>query len=77
VQIGAVKIIYVAALEALRQKERQDETQLSPKLMIFSDFYPVMNANVLFFAGFKKNLTQFMTKGFSCWFFITLQTSLL
>jgi hypothetical protein len=34
VQVGAVKI-YVEALEALRQKERQDETQLSPKLTAF------------------------------------------
>jgi hypothetical protein len=29
VQLGAVKI-YVAALEALRKRERQDETQFTP-----------------------------------------------
>jgi hypothetical protein len=34
VQVGAVKI-YVAAVEALRKKERQDETQLPPKLLVF------------------------------------------
>jgi hypothetical protein len=35
VKVGAVKI-YVAAVEALRKKERQDvETQLPPKLMVF------------------------------------------
>jgi hypothetical protein len=31
VQVGAVKI-YVAAVEALRKKERQDETQLTTKI---------------------------------------------
>jgi hypothetical protein len=34
VQVGAVKI-YVAALEALRKKERQGETQEPSKLMVF------------------------------------------
>jgi hypothetical protein len=33
VQVGAVKIyIYVAAVEALRKKERQDETQVPTKI---------------------------------------------
>jgi hypothetical protein len=32
--VRAVKI-YVAAVEALRKEERQDETQLPPKLMVF------------------------------------------
>ncbi len=31
VQLGAVKI-YVAAVEALRKKERQDETQFTTKI---------------------------------------------
>jgi len=31
VQVGAVKI-YVAAVEALRKKERQDETQFTTKI---------------------------------------------
>jgi hypothetical protein len=34
VHVGAVKI-YVAAVEALRKKERQGETQEPSKLMIF------------------------------------------
>jgi NADH:ubiquinone oxidoreductase subunit 6 (subunit J) len=41
VQVGAVKTIYVAAMEALRKNERQDETEFTtPKkkkktLMVF------------------------------------------
>jgi hypothetical protein len=34
VQVGAAKI-YVAAVEALRKKERQGETQEPSKLMVF------------------------------------------
>jgi hypothetical protein len=34
VQVRAVKI-YVAAVEALRKKERQDETPFTTKLMVF------------------------------------------
>jgi hypothetical protein len=60
VQLGAVKI-YVAALEALRKKERQDETQFTTKIDGVSEFHPQLNANVLF-RGFFKNLTLFMTK---------------
>jgi hypothetical protein len=37
VQVRAVKI-YVAALEALGRKERQDETQFTPW---FSEFHPL------------------------------------
>jgi hypothetical protein len=51
VQKGAVKI-YLAAVEALRQKERQDETQSTTK---FDGFFflvsPSVNPNV-FFSGF-------------------------
>jgi hypothetical protein len=32
VQVGAVKKIYVAAAEALRRKERQDETQFTTEI---------------------------------------------
>jgi hypothetical protein len=36
VHVGAVKIYVAAAVEALRKKERQDETlSLPPKLMVF------------------------------------------
>jgi hypothetical protein len=47
VQVGAVKI-YVAAVEALRKKERQDETQFTTKIDGFLSFKPPLNANVLF-----------------------------
>jgi len=50
-QAGAVKI-YVAAVEALRKKERQDETELTIKINGCSQFQPPLNGNVLFFAGF-------------------------
>ncbi len=39
VQLGAVKI-YVAAVEALRKKERQDETQFTTKFDGFLSFIP-------------------------------------
>ncbi len=48
VQVGAVKI-YVAAMEALTKKERQDETQFTTKIDGFvQSFTPTpLNANVL------------------------------
>jgi len=39
VQLGAVKI-YVAAVEALRRTERQDETQFTTKIDDFLSFIP-------------------------------------
>jgi hypothetical protein len=39
VRIGEVEI-YVAAMEALRQKERQDETQFTTKIDGFLNFKP-------------------------------------
>jgi hypothetical protein len=39
VQFGAVKI-YVATVEALRKKERQDETQFPTKIDGFLSFIP-------------------------------------
>jgi hypothetical protein len=39
VQLGAVKI-YIAAVEALRKKERQDETQFTTKIDGFLSFIP-------------------------------------
>jgi len=61
VQLGAVKV-YVAAVEALRKKERQDETQFTTKIDGFLSFIPPLHANVLFFRFFFKNLTLCMTK---------------
>jgi hypothetical protein len=37
--------IYVAAVEALKIKDRQDETQFATKI---DGFHPPLNANVLF-----------------------------
>jgi hypothetical protein len=39
VELGAVKI-YVAAVEALRNKERQDETHFTTKIDGFLSFIP-------------------------------------
>jgi hypothetical protein len=50
--------IYVAAVEALRKKERQGETQETIKI---PEFHPPLNANVLF-CRFIFNLTLCMTK---------------
>jgi hypothetical protein len=52
-----VKIYATSVVEALRKKERQDETQFTfpPTLP------PLLNANVLICRVFE-NLTQFMTK---------------
>jgi hypothetical protein len=60
-QLGAVKI-YVTAVEALREKERQDKTQFTTKIDGFLNFTPLaLNANVLF-CRFFLNLTLCMTK---------------
>jgi hypothetical protein len=49
VQVGAVKIYVAAVEEALRKKERQDETQFTTKIDGFGpEFHPPLNANVLF-----------------------------
>jgi hypothetical protein len=52
--------MFVAAVEPLRAKERQVETQEPSKLMVFS-VYPPLSANVLF-CRFFLNLTRCMTK---------------
>jgi hypothetical protein len=63
-QVGAVKI-YVAAVEALRKKERQDETQFTTKIDVFLSLtppLPTLNADILFCCRFFLNLTLCMTK---------------
>jgi hypothetical protein len=40
--------IYVAAVEALRKKERQGETHETIKIDGFAEFHSPLNANVLF-----------------------------
>jgi hypothetical protein len=44
--------INVAALEALRKKERQDETQFTAKIDGFVSFIPHRIMLMYFFAGF-------------------------
>jgi hypothetical protein len=61
VQLGAVKI-YVAAVEALRQKERQDETQFTTKIDGFLSFIPRQILMFFFPSFFFFNLTLCMTK---------------
>jgi hypothetical protein len=34
-------VVQVAAVEALRKKERQDETQFTTKIDCFSEFHPL------------------------------------
>jgi hypothetical protein len=60
VEVRGVKI-YVAAVEALRKMERQDETQFITKIDGFLSFNPRWML-MYFFAGFSKNLTLCMTK---------------
>jgi hypothetical protein len=58
VQVGAVKI-YVAAVEALRKKEIQDETQFTTKIDGFLSFTPPCPPSwmlMYFFAGFFEEL---------------------
>jgi len=68
-----VKIYVAAAVEALRKKERQDDTQFTTKIDGFLQFHPSLNANVLF-CRFFLNLTLCMTKLrvlVLCFFYIT------
>jgi hypothetical protein len=47
VMLGVVKI-YIAAVEALKKKERHDETQFTTKIDGFLSFIPCWMLNVLF-----------------------------
>jgi nicotinamidase-related amidase len=77
VQLGAVKI-YVAAVEALRKKERQDgwrrwnPAKLYRQNWWFSEFHPPLNANVRF-CRFKKIIWPVLwpNSGFWCCVFLT------
>jgi hypothetical protein len=60
VQLGEVKICAVA-VEALRNKEGQDETQFTTKIDGFLSFIPRWMLMYIF-AGFFVNLTLCMTK---------------
>ncbi len=76
VQLGAVKI-YVAAVEALRKKERHAETQLTTKIDGFLSFHHLLNGNVLF-CRFLLNRTLCIPKsGLWCCVFLTLPITLI
>jgi hypothetical protein len=47
-----VKIYVAAAVEALKQKERQDETQFTTQIDGFYEFHAPLNAKVLFWRFF-------------------------
>jgi hypothetical protein len=79
VQVGAVKI-YVAAVEALRKKERQEmKLSLLPKLMGFFEFHPRLNAHVLFckFFWIPPWVWYDQTQGSRAVFFLPLRITLL
>jgi len=63
VLLGAVKI-YVAAVEALRKRGRQDETQFSlpQNNRWFSEFHPFSMLMYFFFSSFFLNLISCMSK---------------
>jgi hypothetical protein len=71
VQLGAVRI-YAAAVEALRKKERQDETQFATKIDGFLSFMPRWML-MYFFAGlfwispcvWTNSILQKLQKGLS------------
>ncbi len=70
VQLGAAKI-YVAAVEALRKKERQDETQFITNIDGFLSFIPPLNSNVLFWrAFFNSHPVYDQTQGSGAVFFL-------
>jgi hypothetical protein len=70
VQLEAVKL-YVAAVEALGKKERQDETQFATKIDGFPSFIPPWML-IYFFAGFflKSHPMNDRTQGCDVVFFL-------
>jgi hypothetical protein len=76
IQLGGVKI-YVAAVEALRKKERQDETQFTTKIDGFLSFIPRWML-MYFFAGFLLiSPCVWPNSGFWCCVFLTLRITLI
>ncbi len=76
VQWGAVKI-YVAALQALRKKDRQDQRQVYHQNWWFSEFHPPLNANVLFCRFFFISPCVWPNSGYWRCVFLTLWITLL
>ncbi len=65
--------IYAAAVEALRKKEREDETQFTAKINGFSQFHPLLNANVGFFCRCFHPVYDKTQGSLVLCFFLTLQ----
>jgi len=77
VQERAVKM-YVAAVEELGKKERQDETQFTTKIDGFLRFTPPsLNVNVLFCRFFLMSPCVWPNSGFWCCVCLILQITLL
>ncbi len=64
--------IYVWAVEALREKERQDETQFTTKIdSFFLSFHPPLNANIPFLQVFFESHPVYdQTQGSGAVFFL-------
>ncbi len=63
--------IYVAAVEALRRKERQDETQFTTKIDGFMSFIPRWMLMFFFFqAFFESHPVYDQTQGSGAVFFL-------
>ncbi len=76
VQFGAVKI-YVAAVEALWRKERQDETQFITKVDGFLSFIPHWMRTYVFARFLKISPCVWPNSGFWCCLCNTLRITLL
>jgi hypothetical protein len=77
VQVGALKI-YVAAMEVLRENERQGETQFTTKNWWFLEFHPSRWMLMYYFARFFGiSPSVWPNSGFWCCVFLTLRITLI
>jgi hypothetical protein len=67
--------IYVAAVEALRKKERQDETQFTTKIDGFLSFIPSWMLIYFFAVKNKSHPVCDQTQGYGAMFFLVFTTS--
>ncbi len=74
VHLGAVKIYVAAAVEALRKKETQDETQFTTKIDGFLSFIPPW---MLMYFSFAGSPYVWPNSGFRCCVFLMLLITLL
>jgi hypothetical protein len=71
--------IYVAAVEALRKKERQNETQFTIKFDGFLSFIPRLMLMLMYFFArfFESHPVYDQTQGSGAVFFFTLRITLI